>query len=79
MDRAALLHLARKHGFREGSEPWARGKKRPLVGSGLEELRKELKEYFEAPDGQAAISQAPGWLRQKPVDEIIDLLLREVT
>lgn len=78
MDRVVFLNLARKHGFRDGSELGADGKRRPIAGTGLQAMREEVRAYFETPEGQAVLARASGWLRQKPLDEVIELLLSEV-
>jgi hypothetical protein len=71
MSREEFLAKAKKHGH----DP-KRNKK--MNATGRNNFRQELLDYFKSPQGQEDISYAPVWLREKSVEEIVELLLQEV-
>ncbi len=71
MSREEFFVNAKKHGH----DP-KRNKK--MNATGRNNFRQELLDYFNSPQGREDISQAPMWLRGKPVEEIVELLLKEV-
>lgn len=69
MDRKEFFTRAKRHGHREGKKMDVMGRNR---------FKQELIDYYNTPAGQEAIEKAPQWLREKPVEEIVELLLQEV-
>ncbi|MEW6726910.1 MAG: hypothetical protein AB1327_08130 [Bacillota bacterium] len=69
MDREGLFRKARRHGWEPG---------KGLSSTGRANLKRELIDYLAAPEGQKALGRSPSWLREKPLDEIAELLLSEV-
>lgn len=70
MDRNRLFEIAKKRG-------WLPGK--VLNADMRAGIKKDLLDYFRSPGGKAALKQAPPWMQEKGLDEIVDLLLQEVS
>lgn len=70
MTRDVLFAIARKHG-------WGHPDGMPTATM-LAGIKKDLLDYLKSPEGRTALGQAPPWLREKRLEEIADLLLREV-
>lgn len=80
MNRTKLMEIGKKHGFE-------RGKKTPAKC--LQSIRKELSEWLDSPEGQAALAMAPRCMlytvdsennviaHDKRKDLVLDLLMRE--
>lgn len=69
MNREDLFNCARAHGWKKGKAMEAGEKSK---------FRSELVSYLQSPGGQEALGRAPSWLREKPVEEIVELLMSEV-
>lgn len=69
MNRTEFFERAKKHGWEPG---------KPLSGERLQAFRQELIAYFEG-EGRKDIENAPAYLRQKPVEDMVNTLLTEVT
>lgn len=44
--------------------------------SANDELRQALLAYYTSDDGREELEEAPQWLRDKPIEEIVDLLMQ---
>lgn len=52
------------------------------TGSAVEaaaDIRQAMIEYYRSPEGLQEIHNAPQWLQEKSVEEIVDLLMSSVT
>ncbi len=61
-----------------------RGSRRSLAGllaqdEAEQHMRDALLEYYRSPEGQEDIADAPLWLRSRPVEEIVELLMKDVS
>ena len=71
MSRNDFLNRAKKHGHDPENN-------KKITAEGRRNFKQELLDYFNSPEGQEDIANAPLWHREKPVEEIVELLLQEV-
>ncbi|MBI4332423.1 MAG: hypothetical protein HY673_14215 [Chloroflexi bacterium] len=58
---------------------WREGhKNKPKNTQTIDVMREALLEHYQSPEGMAEIKAAPIWLREKPITEIVDLLLKDM-
>jgi hypothetical protein len=65
MDRVRFLEIAQKHGLKPG--------KKDNPASSLKAMKKELEDYFDTPEGQFALANAPMCMRYEvgPGGEVV--------
>lgn len=62
----------KEHGLQLGAIVKAR------KAAGRTTLREVLIEHYTTDEGQAEIARAPQWLRDKPVEDIVDALMKSL-